>query len=103
MGPETSQAAIDSVYDSITAVVPQSGTGERNAVNHAYSDILRFMTIAALVASAIPMVMVWFLPNLELNDKHNLAGSLVESEEPEGQPDRAGETRLQRWRRRIRW
>ncbi|OQU93795.1 hypothetical protein CLAIMM_00264 [Cladophialophora immunda] len=86
MGPETSQAAIDSVYDSITAVVPQSGTGERNAVNHAYSDILRFMTIAALVASAIPMVMVWFLPNLELNDKHNLAGSLVESEEPEGQP-----------------
>lgn len=103
MGPGTPQSAIDSVYDTITEVVPQPGTSERNAVNHAYSDILRYMTIAALVASALPMVMIWFLPNLKLNDKHNLAGSLAESTDSEHEDSKGGETRMQRWKRRIRW
>ncbi|EXJ73935.1 uncharacterized protein A1O5_02229 [Cladophialophora psammophila CBS 110553] len=103
MGLGAPQAAINSVYDSITAVVPRPGTSNSNAINHAYSDILRFMTIAALVASAIPMVMIWFLPNPELNDKHNLAGTLAETGEPDTQPDLADETRPRKWKRRMRW
>jgi hypothetical protein len=103
MGPDTPQSSINSVYDTITEVVAQPGSSERMAVNHAYSDILRYMTIAALVASAIPMVMVWFLPNLKLNDKHNLAGDLSGSEEPDTEVDSMEETRFQKWKRRIRW
>ncbi|ETI26155.1 hypothetical protein G647_02932 [Cladophialophora carrionii CBS 160.54] len=104
MGPDTPQSAINSVYDTITDVVPQPGSSERMAVNHAYSDILRYMTIAALVASAIPMVMVWFLPNLKLNDKHNLAGDLTGPENSETEAANSPEeTRVQKWKRRIRW
>ncbi|KAI1627500.1 putative siderochrome-iron transporter [Exophiala viscosa] len=85
MGPQTPQSIIDNVYETITNAGPRPGSNERNAVEHAYSDILRYMTIAALVASAIPMVVVWFLPNLRLNDDHNLATDLAESKnEAEG-------------------
>ena len=60
------------------------------------------MAIAAIVASALPMIMVWFLPNLKLSDKHNLAGTLegtnkTKSERPEK------ETWAQKLRRWTRW
>ncbi|KIW87772.1 uncharacterized protein Z519_11746 [Cladophialophora bantiana CBS 173.52] len=103
MGLDASQAAINSIYGSITAVVPRPGTSDRNAINHAYSDILRSMTIVALVASAIPMVLIWFLSNLELNDKHNLAGNSPETGESDAQPDLADETRPRKWKRRMCW
>ncbi|OAP63761.1 hypothetical protein AYL99_02988 [Fonsecaea erecta] len=111
-GTASQAAAIERVYDSITAAAASSSssssssspdTGDRNAINLAYSDILRYMTIAALVASAVPMVMVWFLPNLQLSDKHNLAGNVAKPDEREAQARVTSETRLQRWRRRIRW
>lgn len=103
LGPGIPQSAIDSVYDTITKVAPDPGTPERNAVNHAYSDILLYMTMAALVASALPMIMVWFLPNLKLSDNHNLSN---EVDNPARQQQRVleePETSLQKWKRRIRW
>ena len=103
MGPGASTSAINSVYDTITEVAHAPGTSERIAVNRAYSDILRYMTIAALVASAIPMVMIWFLPNLKLSDKHNLAGGRVEQKESDSEHHGTVKTRLQKWKRRVRW
>ncbi|KIV84982.1 hypothetical protein PV11_00727 [Exophiala sideris] len=100
MGSQTPQSIIDTVYEAITNVGLQPGSSERNAVNHAYSDILRYMTIAALVASAIPMVMVWFLPNLRLNDDHNLATDLAESKNEEESMDQRKEW-LQRLRKKV--
>lgn len=103
MGPSTPEEAIEAVYDSITGVLPAPGTSERTSVNHAYSDILRFMTIAALVASAIPLIMVWFLPNLKLTDDHNLSKSLTEKPGRENIERQENETWLQKWQRRTRW
>lgn len=73
LGPSANQSTIDSVFASITSNLPAPGTAERSAINTGYSDILRYMTIAALVASAVPFLVVWFLPNLQLSDKHNLS------------------------------
>lgn len=103
MGPSTSEEAIQAVYDRITGVLPAPGTSERTAVNHAYSDILRFMTIAALVASALPLVMVWLLPNLKLSDDHNLSKNLTEENTNENAGNCENETWLQKWQRRVRW
>lgn len=100
MGAQTPQSVIDNVYETITAVAPSPGSNERYAVNHAYSDILRYMTIGALVASAVPMVVVWFLPNLRLSDDHNLATDLAESKQ-EGGGVAHREKWLQRLRRRM--
>ena len=60
------------------------------------------MTIAASVASAIPMVLTWFLLNLKLSDKHNLASDLSELQGSDAEHDGGGEARLQRWKRRVR-
>ena len=103
LGSDAPQSAIDDVYDKITEVLPDPSSPERTAVNHAYSDILRFMTIGALVASALPMVMIWFLPNYKLSDNHNLANDLSDSTQPATGEDDAEETTLKKWQRRIRW
>lgn len=103
MDPSTPEETIEAVYDKITGVLPDPGTSERAEVNHAYSDILRYMTIAALVASALPMVMIWILPNLKLSDNHNLSENLTEKQKPETSERRENETWLQKWQRRARW
>jgi len=103
MDPSTPEATINAVYDKITGGLPEPGTSERAAVNLAYSDILRYMTIAALVASALPMIMIWFLPNLKLSDSHNLSENLTEDQQPKGPKKRMNETFLQKWQRRARW
>ncbi len=102
MDPDTPQSTIDSVYETITGVTQGSGSSEKYAVNHGYSDILRYMTIAALVASTVPMVVVWFLPNLRLNDNHNLAKELGDSDsrQDEQEHERGWWKRLQR---RVAW
>lgn len=103
LDPSTPAATIDAVYDKITGGLPEPGTSERVAVNHAYSDILRYMTIAALVASALPMIMIWFLPNLKLSDNHNLSEDMTEEQQPKTPERRENETWLQKWQRRARW
>ncbi|KEF63827.1 uncharacterized protein A1O9_01805 [Exophiala aquamarina CBS 119918] len=103
MEPSTAAATIDAVYDKITGGLPDPGTSERMAVNHAYSDILRYMTIAALVASTLPMIMIWFLPNLKLSDNHNLSKNLTDEQRPKRPGRGKNETWLQKWQRRARW
>lgn len=103
LGSDVPQSTIDGVYDKITEVLPDPGSPERAAVNLAYSDILKFMTIAALVASALPMLMVWFLPNYKLNDNHNLSKNMADTSQEESSEEDGEETMLRKWQRRIRW
>ena len=65
MGPDTPQSAVDTVDDTITEAVFRPGSPERNAVNQAYSDIFRYMSIAALVASARPLLILLVPTKLE--------------------------------------
>lgn len=78
--PNASPESIDAVFNTIDEPAYAPGSLEDIAVNHAYSDVMRYMTYAALGASIFGVVLVWFLPDLTLTDKHNLAESLEESE-----------------------
>lgn len=79
------QAVIDAVFDSITTgALPAQHTPERDAIDAAYSDVLRYMTISALVASALPFLAVWFLPNLRLSDDHNLSRDIEDERRKSG-------------------
>jgi len=79
LGADASQATIDSVFNSVTGILPAWGSPERVAVDFAYSDVLKYITIAAL-ATSIPMLpLAWYLPNLQLNDAQNLIGEVDEN------------------------
>ncbi|KAF2089532.1 MFS general substrate transporter [Saccharata proteae CBS 121410] len=66
LGDQASQSQIDGLFDSITGVLPAWGSAERDAVNLAYSDVMKYISIAAF-ASAVPLVVcAWFLPDLRL-------------------------------------
>ncbi|RMZ88421.1 hypothetical protein DV736_g4345, partial [Chaetothyriales sp. CBS 134916] len=56
LGDSVPSETIDSIYNSITEASRFSGH-EKAAVNHAYSNVLRYMTIAAIAASGPPMIM----------------------------------------------
>jgi len=64
--PDTPTETIEALYNSITGVLPEWGTAERTAVNESYSDVLRFISIAALALSAPMFVYVLLLPDLKL-------------------------------------
>ncbi|TID25777.1 hypothetical protein E2P81_ATG03565 [Venturia nashicola] len=63
---------VDSVFDSITGKVPAPGTFQRNAINRAYSDVLRFITYSALATSIVVLGLAVILPSFRLRDGHNL-------------------------------
>ncbi|KAL4924858.1 putative siderochrome-iron transporter [Aspergillus undulatus] len=63
LGPAVSQGQLRTLYNSITETLPEWGTPERTAVNQAYSDVMGYITIAAL-AFAVPIVILsLLLPN----------------------------------------
>jgi hypothetical protein len=64
--PDASSDTIDSLYDSITGVRPDWGTTERMALNDSYSDVVRYISIAALALSVPMLILVLLLPNLQL-------------------------------------
>ncbi|TVY85123.1 Siderophore iron transporter [Lachnellula suecica] len=66
LGDSASESLVDSLFDSILGVLPVWGSPERMAINLAYSDVLRYITYAALGTSAIGFILVWFMPNLLL-------------------------------------
>ncbi|KAE9406915.1 MFS general substrate transporter [Gymnopus androsaceus JB14] len=68
----TSSATIDSLYNSITGTLPVWGSSERVAVNAAYSDVIRYITIVSLVGSMPLMFFALLLPNLKLTDTQNV-------------------------------
>ncbi|KAL4736978.1 major facilitator superfamily domain-containing protein [Aspergillus similis] len=72
LGTNVSEEQLTRLYNSITGTLPDWGTAERTAVNQAYSDVMGYITIAAL-AFAVPIVILTLLlPNKKLGDGHNL-------------------------------
>ncbi|EON95840.1 putative siderochrome-iron transporter protein [Phaeoacremonium minimum UCRPA7] len=72
LGDNASPELVNSLFDSITGMVPEWGTPERVAVSHAFTDVMRYMTYAALGSSIPALFLSWFLPNHKLPDKNNL-------------------------------
>ncbi|KAF8805034.1 MFS general substrate transporter [Phlegmacium glaucopus] len=70
--PDPSANTISTLINSILGVLPDWGTPERTAMTAAYSDIMRQMTLVALVISAPTFVCVLFMPDNQLGDAQNL-------------------------------
>jgi len=64
--PSASDDSIESLFNSITGVLPEWGTTNRMAVNLAYSDVMRYITIVALVVGGPMIILAFLLPNVEL-------------------------------------
>ncbi|KAL1878106.1 hypothetical protein VTK73DRAFT_8067 [Phialemonium thermophilum] len=72
LGNNASAQLVDSLFNSITGVVPAWGTAARTAVNFAFTDVLRYMTYTALGSSIPAVFVVWLMPNHKLPDRNNL-------------------------------
>jgi hypothetical protein len=72
------------------------------AVDRAYSDVMRYMTLTALVASAVPVVCVWWVRDFRLSERHNLAEEVRRAKE-EDERKTVGEGRWKRWWRTGKW
>ncbi|KZL64418.1 siderochrome-iron transporter [Colletotrichum tofieldiae] len=66
LGAGASSQLVDSLFDSIVGTAPVWGTPDRNAINHAFTDVMKYMVYTAVGASAPGVILVWFLPNFEL-------------------------------------
>lgn len=66
LGHGASQTLIDTLFNSITAGIPEWGTPDRIAISKAYSNVITFCTYAAFATSIPTIVIVWFLPNITL-------------------------------------
>lgn len=72
LGPSVSESAIDQIFNSITQGIPPAGSIERQQVSEAYSDVLRYMSYAALGVAVLIFALCFFVPNHRLKDGHNL-------------------------------
>ncbi|KAF9884742.1 hypothetical protein FE257_001304 [Aspergillus nanangensis] len=72
MGEHTDEALVTGLFNSITDTLPDWGTAERTAVGQAYSDVMGYITIAALAFSVPVVILALILPNKRLGDGHNL-------------------------------
>ncbi|KAK7460674.1 hypothetical protein VKT23_009389 [Stygiomarasmius scandens] len=70
--PSASDDSIESLFNSITGVLPEWGTSSRMAVNLAYSDVMRYITIVALIVGGPMIILAFLLPNVELTDTQNV-------------------------------
>ncbi|KAL2074940.1 hypothetical protein VTL71DRAFT_8720 [Oculimacula yallundae] len=73
LGREADQGLIDSLYNFITGRVPAWGTPERDSINAAYSNVIRYMTLTAVGSMVPSFILCWVMPNMELPDQNNLA------------------------------
>ncbi|WYZ35251.1 hypothetical protein EsH8_I_001527 [Colletotrichum jinshuiense] len=72
LGPGASPELVDSLFDSIVGTAPAWGTPERNAINHAFTDVMKYMVYTAVGASAPGVILAWFVPDFELPDRNNM-------------------------------
>ncbi|KAK6063410.1 ENB1 protein [Seiridium cupressi] len=70
--PNSSLESVEAVANSITGVVPAWGTVERTAIAMAFSDVMRYMTYAALGSSVLGFLVALILPDLLLPERNNL-------------------------------
>lgn len=94
--PSANDAEVNQIFNTFTDITYEEGTVEREAINVAYSSVMRYMTFSALGVSGVGVILVWWLPNLRLSEKHNLAGEL-EGERDEYPWRRENEAKLQHW------
>lgn len=66
LGLDREDKMIVGLYDSLTTMVPEWGTREREAISVAYSNVLRLMTYTALGTSVPGFLLGLGVPNLEL-------------------------------------
>ncbi|KXT07738.1 hypothetical protein AC579_4707 [Pseudocercospora musae] len=69
---DVNESFIDDVYASITGTLPEWGTPERVAVGRAYSDIMGYIAIVALVLSVPVVASTLLMPDNRLTDGHSL-------------------------------
>ncbi|RDW62587.1 hypothetical protein BP5796_10889 [Coleophoma crateriformis] len=72
LGPSVSQSVINTVFNSITGDIPAWGTPERTAAALAYSDVMRYISYAALGTSVLMIPLGLLLPDVKLGDGHNV-------------------------------
>lgn len=82
LGSDATEDVVNSVYTSITsALIPAVGTAHRNAVNLAYSDVLRDITYSAVATSAVCVIIAFFVPNHRLKEARDLLTSSADTPE----------------------
>ncbi|XXH02153.1 hypothetical protein Hte_008521 [Hypoxylon texense] len=72
LGRSATAETVTSLANSITGVLPEWGTPDRTALNFAFTEVLKYMTYAAVGPSSIAFIGSLFMPNYELPDKNNL-------------------------------
>ncbi|KAI0376778.1 MFS general substrate transporter [Hypomontagnella monticulosa] len=72
LGSGATAEMVTTLANSITGVLPAWGTPDRTAVNLAFTEVLKYMTYAAVGPSALAFIGSLFMPNFELPDKNNL-------------------------------
>lgn len=71
LGSLATDQLVDSVFESITNGIPAQGSSQRQAVNLAYSDVLRYITYTAVGTSVVVLVLSLFLPDKRLPETHD--------------------------------
>ncbi|KAF8815689.1 MFS general substrate transporter [Phlegmacium glaucopus] len=75
--PDASADTISTIVNAVLGVLPKWGTAERIVINDVYSDLMRQMTLVAVIISAPTLICVLLMPDNHLVDAQNL----VEAEE----------------------
>ncbi|OTB09809.1 hypothetical protein K445DRAFT_71545, partial [Daldinia sp. EC12] len=66
LGDLATAETVSALANSITTIVPDWGTPERTAVNFAFTQVMKYITYAAVGPSAIALTGSFFMPNYEL-------------------------------------
>ncbi|KAI1445519.1 MFS general substrate transporter [Annulohypoxylon stygium] len=72
LGSGATAESVAALANSITGIAPEWGTPARTAVNLAFTEVMKYMTYAAVGSSAAAFIGSLFMPNFELPDKNNL-------------------------------
>lgn len=66
LGSLATDKLVQTIFESITAGVPPEGSGQKRAIDLAYSDVLRDITYAAVATSVAVLALTVLLPNIRL-------------------------------------
>ncbi|KAI0844268.1 MFS general substrate transporter [Daldinia vernicosa] len=66
LGDISTAETVSALANSITAVLPEWGSPERTAVNIAFTEVMKYITYAAVGPSVIALIGSLFMPNYEL-------------------------------------
>ncbi|CZS95715.1 hypothetical protein WAI453_001552 [Rhynchosporium graminicola] len=72
LGAGADHGLIDGLYNCITGAVPKWVTPEKEAINAAYSNVIRYMTYTAVGTMVSSFILTWFMPNMKLPDQNKL-------------------------------